>query len=72
MRIKSFSGLLNINYLFYQDEMKIPGYVWKYGLVILSLREIRKWADLYFTFFIKDDRNSEEEEMPESVKHMYN
>ena len=51
--------------------MKIPGYVWKYGLVLLTINEIRKWADLYFTFFIKDGEN-EEEDMPESVKHMYN
>ncbi len=51
--------------------MRIPEYVWKYGLIILTLSEIRKWVDLYFTIY-ENDEDNEEEEMLESVKHMYN
>ena len=48
--------------------MNIPGYVWKYGLILLTINEIRKWVDLYLTFHENDD----DEEMPDCVRHMYN
>ena len=52
--------------------MKVPEYIWKYGLILLFISEIRKCADLYLEYLINcDNKKDDEEEMPESVKHIY-
>ena len=52
--------------------MNIPKYVWKYGLILLFISEIRKCADLYLEYLInRNDKEDDEEEIPESVKHIY-
>lgn len=48
--------------------MNIPAYVWKYGLILLFIREMRNCADLYLAYFKKDEEN---EELPDCVKHIY-
>ena len=47
--------------------MFIPSYVWKLGLLLLFIKELRYWFDMILDF----ERANEVEEMPESVKHMY-
>ena len=61
--------------------MNIPKYVWKYGLILLFISEIRKCADLYLEYLINCDNKTNDEErpkgsrfcepLPESVKHIY-
>ena len=61
--------------------MNIPKYVWKYGLILLFISEIRKCADLYLEYLINRNNKEDDEErpkgsrfgepLPESVKHIY-
>ena len=51
--------------------MKIPDYIWKYGIILLFIREFRKCADLYLEYLINRNNKEDDEEMPESVKHIY-
>ena len=52
--------------------MKVPEYVWKYGLILLFISEIRKCADLYLEYLInRNDKEDDDEPLPESVKHIY-
>ena len=47
-------------------DIFIPSYVWKFGLVLLFIKEIRYWTEMILSF-AEDD----EPEMPESVKRMF-
>ena len=49
--------------------MEIPKYVWKCGIILLFIGEIRKCVELYLTFYKNDDEM--EEEIPDAVKHLY-
>ena len=51
--------------------MNIPKYVWKYGLILLFISEIRKCADLYMEYLINRNDKEDDDEIPESVKHIY-
>ena len=46
--------------------MVIPTFVFVWGLMLLTIRGLRKWVELVMS------ANAEEEPIPESVKHMYN
>ena len=47
--------------------MVIPTFVYVWGLMLLTVRGLRKWVEL-----VLSASAAEEEPMPESVKHMYN
>lgn len=51
--------------------MNIPGYVLKSAIVLLSVVELRKWIEMYLEYKNNGDDDSDDD-MPESVKHMYN
>ncbi len=48
--------------------MNIPNYVWKSAIILLSISELRRWIELYKSYY----DISEDNEMPESIKHLYN
>jgi hypothetical protein len=48
--------------------MKVPGYVWKAALVLLTIREIRLWYDTVKSYEEDDD---EKEKVPDCCKHLY-
>lgn len=50
--------------------MAIPKYVWISGIVLITLYELRQWYDLYLTFK-DDDDDKNDDDIPESVRHMY-
>ena len=47
--------------------MVIPTFVYVWGLMLLTVRGLRKWVEL-----VLSASADEEEPMPECVKHMYN
>ena len=47
--------------------MVIPTFVYVWGLMLLTIRGLRKWVEL-----VLNASANEDEPMPESVKHMYN
>lgn len=46
-------------------DLFIPSYVWKFTITLLFIKEIRHWTELILSI---EDEN---DEMPESVKHMF-
>ena len=46
--------------------MVIPTFVYVWGLMLLTIRGLRKWVELVMSV------SPEVEPMPECVKHMYN
>ena len=51
--------------------MKVPGYVWKCGIIILFIREFRKCADIYCDFLINREDKNDDDLIPDSVRHLY-
>ena len=46
--------------------MNVPGYFWKCLIIMMFVHEARMIYETYMDF-----RDNDEEEMPESVKHLY-
>lgn len=49
--------------------MRVPGYFWKTIIIIYAISELRKLMSTIFEYI--ENREDTEEEIPQSVKHLY-
>jgi len=57
------------NIILISDKMNIPKFIVIYASILLTIREIRLWYELYYSYIKNEDEK--ENEMPDSVKHLY-
>jgi hypothetical protein len=57
------------NKILISDKMNIPKFIVIYASILLTIRELRNWTELYYSYIKNEDEK--ENEMPDCVKHLY-
>ena len=57
------------NKILISDKMNMPKFIVIYASILLTIRELRNWTELYYSF-IKNEEDKKDE-MPDCVKHLY-
>ena len=57
------------NKILISDKMNIPKFIVIYASILLTIRELRFWTKLYYSYIKNEDEN--EKDIPESVRHIY-
>ena len=57
------------NKILISDKMNIPKFIVIYASILLTIRELRNWTELYYSYIKNEDEK--ENDIPESVKHLY-
>jgi hypothetical protein len=50
--------------------MNLPKFIVIYAAVLLTIREIRLWTDLYLSYS-ESDEDKKDDEIPDSIRHLY-
>jgi hypothetical protein len=57
------------NKILISDKMNMPKFIVIYASILLTIRELRNWTELYYSYIKNEDEK--ENEMPDCVKHLY-
>ena len=57
------------NKILISDKMNIPKFIVIYASILLTIRELRNWTKLYYSYIKNEDEK--ENDIPDCVKHLY-
>ena len=57
------------NKILISDKMNIPKFIVIYASILLTIRELRYWTELYLEY--SETEEDKKDEIPDCVKHLY-